>query len=87
MTERCDRCGAELPFGDGRERMTLHIGTWGLTDKPFELGNGKTAEVGTFYHGDAFYGLCPECTYDWRQWFALFIGEGEEIAEHGRRDS
>lgn len=84
MSDRCDRCGREIPFEEGREQATVHVGTHGLTDKPFDLGNGETVEAGSFYHGDSWYALCPECTADWRQWFALFMAEGEHIAQYGR---
>ena len=84
MSERCDRCGREIDREESRERATVHVGTWGLTDRPFELGDGKTAEAGSFYHGDAFHALCPECTHDWHQWFALFMTGGEAIARYGR---
>ena len=84
MTERCDRCGAELPFDDGSERALLHVATYGQTDKPFKLGNGEELPAGSLYHGDSYYGLCPDCTRDWWQWFALFMGEGEFIAMYGR---
>ncbi len=86
MSEHCDRCGHEITEADfAREHSTIHVATCGETDRPFELGNGETLPAGSFYHGDSWHQLCPECSADWRQWFALFMAEGEGMAMYGRQ--
>ena len=87
VSERCDRCGRFMSPADyDAEHVTLHASASGRTGGPFDLGDGTTLPAGSFYHGNSWKLLCPECSADWRQWFALFMGEGERIAMYGRGD-